>query len=294
MSSSQQALFSSRQLWPLPADTWNYFADVSGDTKSDATYRVGDRIRFFQSTGPSFVAWPGELVWLTSYDYQLADVSGDGKADVIGIGPNGEIMVSVSMGTYFASGTVWNYWNLSYDHQFADVNDDGRADIIGVGPSGEIMVALSTGSSFASGSVWQYWSPSYSHHFVDLNDDDMADAIGWDYNTHTNVVVALSNGTSFVGPAVTWATWNPDFSIHFVDIDADGKGDLVGGLWNGDLKVAFSTGTQFSPAVSLDAQSSTSIAFADVGGDSKIDLIDRGSGIGGGSSVSYVAVRLGN
>jgi hypothetical protein len=295
VSSTQNALFASPQFWPLSMGRWDYLANVDGG-KTDAVLRVGSQIEFSVSTGTGFQQWTAQLPWLLSYDYQMADVTGDGKADIVGVGPTGDIMVSISMGTYFASGTVWNYWSGFYDHQFADVNGDGKADIIGVGPSGDIMVALSTGSAFGSGSVWQYWSSAYDHHFVDLNNDGRADAIGVN---GSNVVVALSNGTSFPGPALTWATWSTSYSHRFIDVDADGNGDLIGLSATGDIKVALSTGSAFSPAASWGTApnsgtggASNAIDFADVGGDGKIDLLAQSPGSGG--STPGAIVQLGN
>src|SRR6478735_8799516 len=59
--------------------------------------------------------------WLTSYDASFADVNGDGKADIVGIGPNGDVIAALSTGTSFAPGTLW-FPNCPWEHYLADVN----------------------------------------------------------------------------------------------------------------------------------------------------------------------------
>ena len=74
---------------------------------------------------------------------QLADVNGDGRADIVGFGANGVgVALGQSNGTFgpvieqahpgFDALDGWNSFDR-FPRQLADVNGDGRADIVGFG-----------------------------------------------------------------------------------------------------------------------------------------------------------------
>ena len=94
--------------------------------------------------------------WTSENQYPrlLADVNGDGMADIVGFGAGG---VSVSLATgngHFAAATneIGNFgisagnWLSQdlYPRTLGDANGDGAADIIGFGPDG-VYEALSNG-----------------------------------------------------------------------------------------------------------------------------------------------------
>jgi len=211
------------------------------------------------------------VTWDPSYDHKYADVNGDGKADIIGVGPGTDIMVALSTGTSFAGGTVWQYWSSAYDHQFADVSGDGMADAIGTSGA-DVVVALSNGVSFPGPALsWVSWSPTYDHHFADVNGDRKADIIG--VGPSGDVMVALSTGTSF-GAGAVWQLWSSDYSHHFADVNGDGKADIIGRS-GPTVVVALSNGSSFvGPAVPW---ASWPVDFdtrlADVNGDGMADLV---------------------
>ena len=71
--------------------------------------------------------------WSTAYDYQVADVNGDGRADMAGRNlTTGQVLVGLSNGAAFGATTTWlDVWNLAYDYKLADLNGDGAWDIVG-------------------------------------------------------------------------------------------------------------------------------------------------------------------
>ena len=99
---------------------------------------------------------PGTGGWISDdlYKRELADVNGDGRADIVGFASSG-VYVSLASGTghfaaptfelgAFTPGSSWISDDL-YKRELADVNGDGRADIVGFASSG-VYVSLATGN----------------------------------------------------------------------------------------------------------------------------------------------------
>jgi uncharacterized protein YbdZ (MbtH family) len=148
---------------------------------------------------------------MADHPRMMADVNGDGRADIIGFGSSG-VWVSLSTGNDFAPRTMWlNDFNLNAgwrmaDHprMMADVNGDGRADIVGFGSSG-VWVSLSTGSSFLPRTMWiddfnlnaGWRMADHPRMMADVNGDGRADIVGFG---SSGVWVSLSTGNSFLPP----------------------------------------------------------------------------------------------
>jgi FG-GAP-like repeat len=143
------------------------FADVTGDRRADAVIVTDTQIRVMASTGsafaPSAVWWPSQsLSSFAGPDALLfTDVTGDGLADVIRVGPHG-VGVMASTGSAFSAETPWT--SSSYFGErgvaAADVTGDGRADLIAVGET--ITAIASTGSSFSGAPTTLSSTPFYS------------------------------------------------------------------------------------------------------------------------------------
>lgn len=165
--------FNSSQIWTYSfgintgwdEKTVKVMADVNGDKKADV-------IGF--GYGGVFVALAGaghfnsETQWYSDFNYNagwdgntfrtVADVTGDGKADIVGFG-YGQVIVAPSNGSAFTGAAVWNtqfVYNHGWDNQsirtVADINGDGKADIVGFHLD-DVYTSISTGSSFNNASV---------------------------------------------------------------------------------------------------------------------------------------------
>jgi hypothetical protein len=136
----------------------------------------------------------------------MADVNGDGRADVVGFGNDG-IHVALSNGSKFVYSGMWldlfDYnggWRVDkHVRRVADVNGDKRADIIGFYDTA-ILVTFSTGSGFSAVSPWHY----------DFDTDS-----GW-FN--------VSGSSPFTKVALAYDPAHPRF---VADVSGNGKADIV-------------------------------------------------------------------
>jgi peptidoglycan/xylan/chitin deacetylase (PgdA/CDA1 family) len=267
------------------------------------------------------IAQPGEFSgdqkWAAKYfrSVRLADVNGDGKADLIGRNANG-VHVALSTGLGFANDAVWSSefsdnkgWGaeeFSSTIRWADVNGDQKADLI-IRSADGIRVALSTGSGFAQSTLWtnyfsddskQPWKKvvGYSGTIcsADVNGDGLADIVA---RGPDGMYVSLSSSTSFMQPVI----WTSEFSdrgtiawkeakysstFQLADVNGDGLADLIARGPKGIL-VSLSTGSGFQPSSLWSASFSDAggwgkdesyygaIRLGDVNGDGMADLIVR-------------------
>ncbi len=247
------------------AENPRLLADVNADGRADIVGFAGHGVVVSLSTGTGFSA---PRTWVRSFGYSaggwrsaahprmMADVNGDGRADVIGFASRG-VYVSLSTGSSFAAPQLWvrgfgysaGGWRTNYHpRMMADVNGDGLADVVGFGSQG-VQVSLSTGRSFTpprqwvrgygSGSGWQI--QRHPRYVFDMNGDGRADIIGF---SGTGPTVALSTGNNFAAPRLWYrgygnslGGWNESLHIRSLgDVDGDGLLDLVAfGDWGTDL-----------------------------------------------------------
>ena len=172
---------------------------------------------------------PGAGGWSSDnlYKRELADVNGDGMADIVGFGHAG-VHVSLATGNgHFAAPTFelaafgpgaggWSSDDL-YKRELADVNGDGMADIVGFGHAG-VYVSLATGNGHFAAPTFELaafapgaggWSSDdlYQRELADVNGDGMADIVGFG---HAGVYVSLATGNGhFAAPTFELAAFAP-------------------------------------------------------------------------------------
>ena len=210
----------------------------------------------------------------TTYLREVADVNGDGKADIIGFASAG-VLVSLATGgghfggvsseiAAFGSGPEGGGWsnNNTYLRRVADVNGDGKSDIIGFGSAG-VYVSLATGgghfggvtfelAAFGSGVEGGGWNNNdvYLREMADVNGDGMADIVGFGSN---GVFVSLATGGGHFGgvtselaafgsgaPGGGWFS-NDYYTRRLADVNGDGKADIVA-FSSGGVQVSLATG----------------------------------------------------
>ncbi|MEA2840816.1 MAG: large repetitive protein [Methylobacteriaceae bacterium] len=253
---------------------------------------------------------------------RLADVNGDGMADIVAFGSTG---VSVSLATgnggftapinelsVFAQGDGWNS-NINYPRDVADVNGDGMADIIGFGGTG-VWVSLATGNGGFAAPVFEVpvfaqsdgWASNdrYPRELADVNGDGMADIVAFG---STGVWVSLATGAGrFAAPvfelpvfaeADGW-TSNDRYPRELADVNGDGMADIVGfgatGVWvslasggGGFVRPVFES-TAFAPSTGWNSNDQYPRELADLNGDHMADIV------GFGATGVWVSLATGN
>lgn len=351
-----QASFSAPASWSgdfvPPIWTASYprqLADVNGDGRLDIVgFGTDTEVGLANATGSGFLAsasWNsgfGSPAWTSSTPRQLADVNGDGLADVVGFAATG-VMVAPSSGSafdaslwssaayaYFGSDPSAGGWSLSQNpRMIADVNGDGLADIVGfLGTSGSangVWVGCSQGSSFQVPSVWNasdftgaswYSSTDQMRVLGDVNGDGLADIVGFGANS---VLVGLSTGKPAAGASsgcaagssfdtTAWPQNASGFNFftlgqgwtvgsnprQLADVNGDGLMDIVG--FRNGVQVALSNGRGFDAPTTWNAgfsiesvpswSSSQPRVLADIDGDGLPDIIGVGSQSMGGVNVA--------
>jgi peptidoglycan/xylan/chitin deacetylase (PgdA/CDA1 family) len=254
---------------PEPYSTTIQLGDINGDGKADLCGRSGTGMLCALSTGTSFLTptpWSSagdfsdQNGWGTDVGYygslRLADVNGDGRADVCGRGAAG-MYCALSDGARFRPKTAWKTddfsnaagWlppQYSTTIQLADLNGDGRADVCGRGVSG-LVCALSTGSGFGpmvqtpdmfgDADHWPSAAARYrSIRLADVDGDGKADVCG---RNATGIVCAFSVGDGsfqtyhYLDNAeyrddLGWSESEFGVTMGLADIDSDGRADLCG------------------------------------------------------------------
>ena len=245
-------------------------ADINGDGQADiigfgytgvitALSKGDGTFGYSKLALKQFAVNAGGWTSFNKYPRQVADISGDAKADIIGFHKDGvATALSKGDGTFhnprlvlknFSVNTGWTSFD-KYPRQVADINGDGRADIIGFGDAG-VYTALSKGDgtfsnprlvlkAFAvNAGSWTSFD-EYPRHVADMNGDGKADIIGFGYD---GVQIALSNGDgTFSDPqlvlrgfalgAGSWSSFD-EYPRQIADINGDGKADIIGFGYDG-------------------------------------------------------------
>jgi hypothetical protein len=216
--------------------------DVNGDGKADLVGRYLQTGQWWTalSNGSSFsnalwITWAPDQAGLTWVDVHLADLNGDGKADLLGrYLQTGQWWAGISNGQRFTN-ALWTTWSPQatwVDVQVSDVDGNGKADVIGrYLQTGQWWAGLSSGTGFTN-VQWDIWSPAVSWvdvRLADLNGDGKADLVGR-IQSNGQWWAGLS-GPNGIGNNMLFTTWSPALAwanVQVGDFNGDGKADVAG------------------------------------------------------------------
>ncbi|KAJ2924334.1 hypothetical protein H1R20_g12761, partial [Candolleomyces eurysporus] len=201
-----------------------FLADVNGDGIPDIVAFGENRVFVALGNGDGTFAAPRTVIngnftysgggWkVDKHPRMLGDLTGDGRADIVGFGSAGvAVMLSNGDGTFQEPklavkdfGAVAGCWQVSKHPRFvADVDGDGRGDIVGFGDAG-VYVAIGNGDG-------TFQAPRLVIRDFGYN------AGGWRVDKHPRFVADLTgNGAADIigfGEDAVWVSYN------------DGKGNF--------------------------------------------------------------------
>ena len=236
-------------------------ADINGDGKDDMCARFKDEFKCHLATGSGFesngigigdmgdsAGW-GEIEYYATI--RVADINGDGRADVCGRGisgwrcwpSNGNAFGAQINGPAWSNANGWDNPEYYATIRTPDINGDGKADLC-ARDNGGIVCHLSNGNGWGDAIRGPNWSDTNGwadpeHYttiqFGDLNGDGKEDICA---RANAGVICHLSNGNGFD----TDTTYSIDEfkdanggdkpaiyrTIHIGDINGDKKKDICG------------------------------------------------------------------
>ena len=292
-----------------------FVTDLTGDGRADIVGFGRDGVWVGVNIDGSTFSQPHMV--LTSFNSQgwhrgqhlrlVVDLTGDGKADIIGFGDHGVgTAVNNGDGTFALDKPVLEEfgvdhgWRVEQHPRFVvDVTGDGKADIVGFGNDG-VWTALGNGDGtfqapklvLTNFGVKQGWRVEQHPRFVvDVTGDGKADIVGFG---NDGVWTALGNGDgTFQAPKLVLEGfnvnqgWRVEQHPRFVvDLTGDGKADIVGfgndGVWTA---VSNGDGTFQAPRLVLEGFNVNQgwrveqhpRFVADLTGDRKADIVGFGN-----------------
>jgi len=322
------ANFGGQQGWTSQATNQRLLADVNGDGNMDivgfgfSAVRValGNGDGTFQAAKIGVANFGPAQDWNTQDHYPrlLADVNGDGRADIVGFGYAGTfISLGQADGTFgatqlgianFGGQLGWNSQNVNL-RLVADVNGDGKADILGFGFSA-VRVALGNGdgtfqaakigiADFGPSLGWTN-QDQYSRQLADVDGDGKLDLVGFGGGA---VFTALGNGDGTfqashialadMSTALGWTSQSA-FPRVMADVNGDGRADIIGfGYGGASVALARADGTfnaaslavaGFGAAQGWTTQDTTPRYLTDINHDGKLDILGFGPD---GTAIAY-------
>lgn len=296
------------------SDHPRFVTDLNGDGRADVLGIGPDCVWSCLNRGPTgfaapvcqIVAFDANSGWrIGDHPRFLADITGDGRPDLIGFGDaGGWTALGNGDGSFRPAALVLEElgfnmgWNAEFPRFVSDLTGGGRADIVGFGRDG-IWIALSNGNgsfqaarmvstdlAFSSG-----WRVGKHPRFVtDLTGEGRADILGFGDD---GAWVCLGNGDgSFQAARFVLAElgfnmgWRVENHPRFLaDLTGDGRPDIIGfgdtGIWvalnagGGNFQAArfVSTDLGFNTGWRVDRHPRF---VADLNGDGKADIIGFG------------------
>ena len=246
------------------------FADIDGDGKAELIGRGTSGIIVWKyetdQQAPRWINLPNGPAlsdaqgWSNPQFYetiQLADIDGDGKAELIArnsslirvwrYDPVNGSWINLPNGPAWGDAQGWDQPQYYRTIQLADIDGDGKAELIGRGPSGIVVwrydpnpqaprwIKLSNGPALSDAQGWINPQFYETIQLADIDGDGKAELIArnssfirvWRYDPVNDSWINLPNGPA-LSDAQSWAQPQYYKTLQLADIDGDGNAELIG------------------------------------------------------------------
>lgn len=279
---------------PVVSEVWAFGDHDLGDVDGDG---VLDLVTSGTGFPPRVTVYPGsgdgtfnDLGAIESevFDFAafvVADVTGDGRADVLAQGTGAPPRVTVYAGqadAAVAELATTEVFTFTHMHA-ADLDGDGAAELLtgkGEGAPPSVLVWSGGAAGISAPALFEGAVKIYAElRAGDVDGDGLVDVVTVNPGAPPQVFVHAGDGAGGFASAVSAAIFN--FSRADVgDVDGDGRADLVtnspGNMWI--LQVYRSLGDGWSEASVIDGFNYEDLEIGDVDGDGRGDAVVRPSG----------------
>lgn len=258
------------------------YGDVDGDGRRDIALTLNNsttQIRLDKASG--FVTAPA--VSGTGATQQLADVNGDGRADLVSADYQAvAVRLSLGDGTFGAPTTVGVSSSGVPAIAAADLDGDGRADVLaGDGPTAQLFLGKATGPAIGTpttvtiagrGTTVRNFAVS------DLDREGNNDIVALLGDQRISTVLHATLNGPFAAPVISASPVGPtglgSTAVALADLDGDDHADLVTSGSDGEVRLSvYTTAARFAAPIDLAAAGSgAAVAIAELTADGRADI----------------------
>lgn len=170
-----------------------------------------------------------QATWPADRSLELADVDGDGLADLAGmLTSTRQVRVAVSLGAAFESSSSWATVPTGVQAPLGDLNGDGMADLVIYDPAtGDVDFRRSTSIGFEPVEAWGTGPAAAEIAIGDLDVNGLADAV---FRVGSGAVSGRisSRDEGFTAGTVALGSLAASFDLHVRDVTGDGRDDVLG------------------------------------------------------------------
>jgi hypothetical protein len=235
-------------------------------------YRARLLLQFLEPRDvPGFLAPLSQWVGAAPWDTAVADVNGDGRADVLVAGENGlAVLLGNGNGTLRRMALYDTAGKLRTGLAVADLNHDGKPDAVMASLEGNsISVLLNKGDgSFVRAGEYFGIPQAFKVAAGDVDGDGIPDVAVSTYSG-TKLYVLHGNGDGTLGTPKAYTVPESSNSVHIADFDGDGRNDISVDSYFGFVTVIYGTGV----VKSYPTADAWGHAVADLNGDGRPDLV---------------------